>query len=97
MSTSTPPVLVLQKRAAWSRLYNFDFSNFGEFNETPAQTISAATITATSLTVGTPALSNSAVQAQISGGTSNTVYPINVLITTSGGATLSMNVKLEVN
>ncbi len=87
-------VVVIEKLSDWDRAYFWDFSDFEEFSETPAQTIASVTgiavLPATGLTVGTGAVSGTQVRAEISGGTAGLTYQLHCTILTSGGKTLSL-------
>lgn len=80
----------LLKRASWSRLYDWDFADFTEMEG--GQTIDSATVTVDSvgITVGSPAVSGSIVQARVSGGEVGVDYTVTVTVETSGGDTLSV-------
>lgn len=88
----------LEKRADWSRLYEFDFSSFAEV--VAGETLSSPSVPAvTGLTIGTPSVSGSSILVSISGGTAGggtrlstgiTAYVVTCTVTTSGGRTLSL-------
>lgn len=93
---SCPTPVTLCKRAADAARFNFDFSRYREPRAGQAILTAAVASTPSGLTVGTPAVSGAYVQAQISGGAAGTTYLLTCTITTSGGATRTMQGYLEV-
>lgn len=80
-----------------SRVYSFDFKLFNEL--VTGQTISLATVTATpgtspALTLGSPTISGSQVNVNLSSGAAGTLYTIKVDITTSGGSVIEAQLPL---
>lgn len=76
------------KRQAWSRLYDWDFSAFDEFSLSPDETgIATASVVVASgdgaLTLGTVTLNGKKVQTQIGGGTVGMAYTLTCSITTA--------------
>ena len=83
----------LEKRLDWFRAYDFDFEDYAEFKETPAQVLNAVvylTATPAGLTLGAPVISGFRVQVPISGGTLGVNYQLDCEVNTSLGAILSM-------
>lgn len=87
---------LLLKAPADVRNYSMSFANLLESGET-IETISSVTQTvnwngsggsASDLTIGTPEIVGSTVQAEISGGTANVDYLITVTVTTTDDNTL---------
>lgn len=79
---------ILDKREAWQRLYDWDFSQFDEFALSPAETgIASATVVVSPndgiLTIGQPAISGTKVQLLIGAGTPGVLYTITVSILTA--------------
>lgn len=88
-------VLTIEKRADWSRIYQFDFTTFAEVSG--GETISSPSVPAVSgLTIGTPSAADGVVSVRISGGTAGTKYTVTCTVTTSGGSTLSIEGRLSV-
>jgi hypothetical protein len=94
---STLIATVRTKRVDWSRVYNFDFSAFGEFSE-DSETISTAEVTSlpSGLTVGSATIDNLLVQVRISGGVAGVSYTLECQITTSSGSVLKLQGILNV-
>lgn len=81
----------LEKFAAESRKYDFDFTNQAEI--VAGQTLTGTPTVSSSpsgLTLGTAVLDGTSkkVQVTISGGTVNQMYEVTALVNTSGGAIL---------
>lgn len=81
---------ILEKLAAWSRLYDFNFATFSEL--VAGQTISSPSVVSSpsGLTVGSPTVSSALVQVRLSGGTAGTDYSVTCSVTTSGSSTLTI-------
>lgn len=76
------------KRQAWGRLYDWDFSEFDEFSLSPAETgLTFGSVTVApndgTLTLGTPNVSGEKVQILVSGGSIGVSYTITVNVTTT--------------
>lgn len=76
-----------EKRQAWERLYDWDFSPFDEFSLAPAETgVTLVSLVETAgdgmLTVGAGTVSGMKVQALLSAGTPGVVYTITATILT---------------
>ena len=77
-----------EKRADWSRIYEFDFADFDEV--VAGETLSSPTVPAVAgLTIGAPAVAAAKVLVRISGGTANTLYNLTCTVATSGGSMIS--------
>lgn len=76
-----------QKRPAWKRLYDWDFSNFDEFTLTPVET-GITNVIATilgpdnTLVLGSPAVNGMKVQMTVAGGTAGQSYTVIVQVNT---------------
>lgn len=84
-------VVTLEKKLAWSRPYDFDFSAFTEFAD-GNETISSSTVSYvsippgdTSLVKSGPSFSGSLVQVQLSGGSTSATYALECTIQTTDG------------
>jgi hypothetical protein len=87
-------VAALLKDPDATALYDVDFSSI----MTTGESLVLPTVTAspTGLTIGTPAVSGGIVQFSVAGGTSGTLYRINVHVTTDGVQIYDEEVKLLV-
>ena len=77
---------LLIKQPQESLLFDFDFSDRLAQGVT-LSTVASVTATPSGLTIGTPAVSTTAAQARISGGTAETYYRVTAVVTDSGGFT----------
>jgi hypothetical protein len=82
---TAPQILI--KAESESYLANFDWTDVVATGET----VSSATVTAvpTTLTIGSPGLSDAIVQVRLSGGTGDDVYELKCVAVTSLGNTLT--------
>jgi hypothetical protein len=80
----------LPRSAAWSRVYEFDFSDFAELEA--GETISSPSVSVdpSGPTIGTPSVSGDSVLVRISGGTAGVTYTVTCTVTLSSGGTLTM-------
>jgi hypothetical protein len=89
---------VREKLPAWLRTFRFDFSSFAEV--VAGETISSPSVTATpsGLTIGSPTIPSgtSRVEATVTGGAGGQRYNVTCSVTTSGGATLTIEGFLDV-
>jgi hypothetical protein len=87
---STNEAQYLGRPSTWSRVYEWDFSDFDELEA--GETISSPAVTAdpSGLTIGTPSVSGSSVFCRLSGGTAGVTYEVTCAVTLSSGGTLDM-------
>ena len=86
----------LEKRASWSRIYRFSFSDFSEVKRGETLSSPSVVVTGSGLTAGTPTVSGEEVLVRLSSGTASTTYTLTCTVTTSGSNTLSISGYLSV-
>ncbi len=77
--------LYREKRAAWSRAYEFDFGDFEEVIAGAVLSAPSVTASPSGLTIGSPVVSGTDVNVQISGGTAGVAYLVTCTVTLGGG------------
>lgn len=91
-------ITTLEKFREESRLFSFDFSLQPELRTVPPAVLDAPAVTATpdGLTIGTPAVSGTRVNVQLSEGTNGVTYLVECLVNTDGGAVIAGIGKLKI-
>lgn len=77
-----------------SSIYSVDFSDVLATGETISSIV--VTSTPSGLTIGTPVANAQAAEFRVSGGTSNVVYTVDVVITTSASSTYNKSIEIAV-